>query len=148
MMDMTFENIVAPHNINFGVGGDGEPLMEGNKYVPLVSGLRFANITGIAHPRCDFSAACKHSNGARKRRAVPAWRGGGCASVALTSLVRCPCREPLLWQDGIRRRELQRLHSPRPAAAAAELQLQEDREDSLRRDHSAVGCVHQLGGAG
>ena len=74
-MDMSFENIVAPHNINFGVGGDGEPLMEGNKYVPLVSGLRFANITGIAHPRCDFSAACKHSNGARNRR--------GCASVAL-----------------------------------------------------------------
>ena len=92
MMDMSFENIVAPHNINFGVGGDGEPLMEGNKYVPLVSGLRFANITGIAHPRCDFSAACKHSNGARNRR--------GCASVALTSLAR---REPLLWQDGIRR---------------------------------------------
>ncbi len=30
MMDMTFENIVAPHNINFGVGGDDEPLMEGN----------------------------------------------------------------------------------------------------------------------
>jgi hypothetical protein len=32
-MDMHFENIVTPHNINFGMGRDGVPLLAGNDYV-------------------------------------------------------------------------------------------------------------------
>ena len=33
IMDMHFENIVTPHNINFGMGRDGVPLLAGNDYV-------------------------------------------------------------------------------------------------------------------
>jgi hypothetical protein len=38
-----------------GVGGDGVPLMPGNNYVPLVSNLKFDNITVKGEPACVSS---------------------------------------------------------------------------------------------
>ena len=43
--------------LGLGMGGDGVPLMPGNDYVPLISNLRFTNITG----GCSFSG-CKAAN--------------------------------------------------------------------------------------
>eukprot|EP01043_Picozoa_sp_COSAG02_P080491 COSAG02_NODE_19162_length_896_cov_6.226131_2_plen_224_part_01 len=68
LLDMSFENIHAPHNINFGIGHDGVPLMPGNDFVPLVGNLRFSNITGISkggRPNCNVAKACHQANGSR-----------------------------------------------------------------------------------
>eukprot|EP01047_Picozoa_sp_COSAG01_P094982 COSAG01_NODE_25784_length_733_cov_0.940063_2_plen_94_part_01 len=49
--DLSFENIVTK-GIHFGVGRDGVPLMPGNDYVPLVSNMRFSNVSSISKPIC------------------------------------------------------------------------------------------------
>ena len=67
MIDMTFENIHVPKNINFGVGRDGVPLMPGNDFVPLVGNLHFRDITGVhgsGKASCSFSA-CHQVNGSK-----------------------------------------------------------------------------------
>ena len=43
--DVLFENIVSDSGISLGVGRDGEPLEPGNRFVPIVDGLRFVNVT-------------------------------------------------------------------------------------------------------
>jgi polygalacturonase len=52
--DLSFENIVTK-GIHFGVGRDGVPLMPGNDYVPLVSNMRFSNVSSISKPICASS---------------------------------------------------------------------------------------------
>eukprot|EP00040_Diaphanoeca_grandis_P026601 m.149349 g.149349 ORF g.149349 m.149349 type:complete len:610 (-) comp30652_c0_seq1:337-2166(-) len=51
--DLTFENINT--HVGLGMGGDGDPLMKGNDYVPLISNLHFINISG----GCSFSGCAK-----------------------------------------------------------------------------------------
>jgi polygalacturonase len=43
IQDLTFENI-AGNGVHFGMGGDGDPLMSGNHYVPLIANMHFINI--------------------------------------------------------------------------------------------------------
>ena len=59
---LTFENIVVAGGVDLNIGSDGEPLMRGNKFVPLISNLRFANV-----PRAvgNGFGACAHANRSR-----------------------------------------------------------------------------------
>ena len=43
---ISFVNVVVPKGVNLVMGTDGSPLEPGNKYVPLISNLRFENVTG------------------------------------------------------------------------------------------------------
>lgn len=60
IMDVLFENIKTNPGIAYGVGNDGVPLIKENNLVPLVSNLKFRNISGsggcryakIVHKRC------------------------------------------------------------------------------------------------
>eukprot|EP01051_Picozoa_sp_SAG22_P008112 SAG22_NODE_601_length_8666_cov_7.089413_3_plen_198_part_00 len=66
---ITFENITTK-GISFGVGHDGVPLMDGNDYTPLVSGLTFIDIKSppgqsghCGSKTLDaFAKACKSCN--------------------------------------------------------------------------------------
>ncbi len=58
--DLLFENIITSPTTYLVVGNDGHTLMPHNNYVPLVSNLRFVNITG----KCNFGG-CSKTNQSR-----------------------------------------------------------------------------------
>ena len=65
--DLSFENIMAK-DIQFRIGRDGVPLMPGNDYMPLVSNMRFSNISSFSEPICattelaNIGRACESCN--------------------------------------------------------------------------------------
>ena len=89
-VQLTFEN-VETKGINFGVGHDGVPLMPGNDYVPLVSNMKFVNITRAGRPICieqqldRIAKACEHCNQSKCFNTVmvgpPAGEGSHCPKV-------------------------------------------------------------------
>ena len=54
--DLTFENIMG-QGVHFSMGSDGQPLMPGNQYVPLISNMAFRNIKSAVGN--SFSACAK-----------------------------------------------------------------------------------------
>ena len=58
MQDVTFENI-RTRAVGFHLGGDGERLMPGNNYVPLVANFAFINVGSVAD---NVFAVCKSMN--------------------------------------------------------------------------------------
>ena len=54
-MDMHFENIVTPHNINFGMGRDGVPLLAGNDYVRAILILKTSLFEPFMHKNDLFT---------------------------------------------------------------------------------------------
>jgi hypothetical protein len=55
IMDMHFENIVTPHNINFGMGRDGVPLLAGNDYVRAILILKTSLFEPFMHKNDLFT---------------------------------------------------------------------------------------------
>lgn len=58
--DVLYENIDMSNNlgISFDIGSDGDPIEPGNRFTPLVSNLRFVNISGGG----GCSLGCQHAN--------------------------------------------------------------------------------------
>ena len=56
---LTFENIAVDGGVGLSIGHDGKPLMRGNAFVPLISNVRFSNVSRAAG---NTFGACAHAN--------------------------------------------------------------------------------------
>ena len=73
--DLSFINIRG-NGAGLGMGHDGVPLMHGNNYVPLISNLRFENVS-----RCSFHG-CNAANRSKCFNVTVVGGGAGCHTPA------------------------------------------------------------------